>query len=66
MVQNIKKETETGEDPLGLKQLFVIQSIKSGVIPDGQIEKELQAVMTSIAPQSVSSGNDNSASNKIP
>ena len=50
MIQNIKKETETGEDPLGLKQLFVIQSIKSGVIPDGQIEKELQVVMTSIAP----------------
>ena len=66
MIQNIKKETETGEDPLGLKQLFVIQSIKSGVIPDGQIEKELQVVMTSIAPQSVSSVNDNATSNKIP
>ena len=66
MIQNIKKETETGEDPLGLKQLFVIQSIKSGVIPDGQIEKELQVVMTSIAPLSVSSVNDNATSNKIP
>lgn len=31
---NIKKETETGPDPNAYKQLYVIQSIKSGIIPD--------------------------------
>ena len=57
---NIKKETETGEDPLALKHLFVIQQIKSGVIPDAQIEKELQTVMMNISPQSVSEAEDQS------
>ena len=38
---NIKKETETGEDKGGYKALFVIQQIKSGVIPEPQVEKEL-------------------------
>lgn len=41
VLQNVKKETETGEDPLALKYLFVVQQIKSGVIPDAQVEKEL-------------------------
>lgn len=31
---NIKKETETGPDPSAYKQLYIIQSIKSGIIPD--------------------------------
>jgi hypothetical protein len=50
---NIKKETETGADPNAYKQLYVIQSIKSGVIPDPQVEKELTAVMASLSPSSV-------------
>ena len=43
---NIKKETETGEDKGGYKALFVIQQIKSGVIPEPQVEKELQLFMS--------------------
>jgi len=38
---NIKKETETGEDKNGFKALYTIQTIKSGVIPEAQVEKEL-------------------------
>ena len=34
VLANIKKETETGPDPNAYKQLYVIQSIKSGIIPD--------------------------------
>ena len=34
VLANNKKENETGEDPMDLKYLFVIQNIKSGVIPD--------------------------------
>jgi hypothetical protein len=34
MLGNIKKETETGEDIHGFKALFVIQQIRSGVIPE--------------------------------
>lgn len=30
----IKKDAETGADPLALKQLFVIQQIKSGILPE--------------------------------
>jgi hypothetical protein len=30
----IKKETETGEDKNGFKSLLVIQSIKSGILPE--------------------------------
>ena len=41
MLQNVKKETETGDDPFAFKFLYTIQSIKSGVIPDNQVEKEL-------------------------
>ena len=53
ILANIKKETETGADPNAYKQLYVIQSIKSGVIPDPQVEKELTAVMASLSPSSV-------------
>jgi hypothetical protein len=41
MIGNIKKETETGDDKNGFKALCVIQQIKSGVIPEAQVEKEL-------------------------
>ena len=41
MLGNIKKETETGEDKNGFKPLYQIQMIKSGMIPDANIEKEL-------------------------
>ena len=58
VLQAVKKDTETGEDPFALKYLFVIQQIKSGVIPDPQVEKELQMVMSAIAPQSISSGDE--------
>jgi len=57
-LQAVKKATETGEDPLALKHLFVVQQIKSAVIPDPQVEKELQTVMSAIAPQSISSGDE--------
>jgi hypothetical protein len=50
---NIKKETETGPDPNAYKQLYVIQSIKSGIIPDVQVEKELTTVMASLSPSSI-------------
>ena len=49
-LQAIKKDTETGDDPMGLKQLFVIQQIKSAVIPETLVEKELQTVMMGISP----------------
>ena len=58
MLQAVKKESETGDDPFALKYLFVIQQIKSSVIPDAQVEKELQMVMSAIAPQSISSGDE--------
>lgn len=63
-----KKDTETGEDPLALKYLFVIQQIKSGVVPDAQVEKELQTAMSAIAPQSISSSDEavSAQSSKIP
>jgi hypothetical protein len=68
VLQAVKKDTETGDDPLALKYLFVVQQIKSGVIPDAQVEKELQTAMAAIAPQSVSSGDDAAAtqSSKVP
>jgi hypothetical protein len=50
VLQAVKKDTETGDDPLALKYLFVVQQIKSGVIPDAQVEKELQTAMAAIAP----------------
>lgn len=50
---NIKKDTETGPDPNAYKQLYIIQSIKSGIIPDLQVEKELTSVMASLSPSSV-------------
>ena len=53
MLGNIKKETETGEDIHGFKALFVIQQIRSGVNPEAQIEKELQLLMSQIAPSVV-------------
>jgi hypothetical protein len=64
----VKKDTETGDDPLGLRSLYVIQSIKSGAIPEAQYEKELQTVMAAIAPQSVSTGEDAALANvsKVP
>lgn len=54
MLANIKKETETGEDVNAFKSLYVIQSINSEVIPAAQIEKELQLLMSTIAPMSIS------------
>ena len=38
---NIKKDAETGEDVLGFKPLFVIQSIQSEITPAAAVEKEL-------------------------
>lgn len=68
VLQAVKKDTETGDDPMALKYLLVIQSIKSGVIADAMVEKELQGVMSVIAPQSISSGDEASSaqSSKIP
>lgn len=54
MLANIKKETETGEDVNAFKSLFVIQQILSEVIPAAQVEKELQLLMSTIAPMAVS------------
>jgi hypothetical protein len=34
ILANIKKETETGEDPNAFKSLYVIQSILSEIIPE--------------------------------
>jgi len=51
---NIKKETETGEDLGGYKALYAIQTIKSGIVPEPQVEKELQLLLSQIAPSSVS------------
>ena len=33
-LQAVKKDTETGEDPLALKYLYVVQQVKSGVFPE--------------------------------
>jgi hypothetical protein len=67
-LQAVKKDTETGDDPLALKHLFVIQQIKSAVFPEAQVEKELQTVMSAIAPQSVSTGEEASSAqtSKLP
>ena len=46
----IKKDAETGADPHNIKALCVIQSIKSGVIPENMIEKELTTVMAVLSP----------------
>ena len=54
MLANIKKETETGEDVNAFKSLYVIQSVNSEIIPAAQIEKELQLLMSTIAPMSIS------------
>jgi hypothetical protein len=54
MLANIKKETETGEDVNAFKSLYVIQTINSEVVPAAQIEKELQLLMSTIAPMSIS------------
>jgi len=51
---NIKKDTETGEDKNGFKSLYTIQTIRSGAVPEAQIEKELQTLLSTIAPASVS------------
>lgn len=51
---NIKKDAETGEDVHGFKALYVIQNIQSEIIPGPQVEKELQMVLSSIAPAAVS------------
>jgi len=51
---NIKKETETGEDVNALKSLYLIQTINSDIVPGAQIEKELQLLMSTIAPMSIS------------
>lgn len=51
---NIKKDTETGEDKNGFKSLYTIQMIKSSAIPEAQVEKELQTLLSAIAPSSVS------------
>lgn len=49
----IKKDAETGADPRMLKYLFVVQQIRSGIIPEAQVEKELTQVMSALAPSSV-------------
>lgn len=54
VLTNIKKDAETGEDVHGFKPLYTIQLIKSGQIPEAQIEKDLQLLMSSISPASVS------------
>jgi len=55
MLANIKKETESGDDSINaFKSLYVIQSIHSEIIPASQVEKELQLLMSTIAPMSVS------------
>ena len=33
-LQAVKKDTETGDDPLALKYLYVVQQVKSGVFPE--------------------------------
>lgn len=63
----IKKDAETGADPKNLKALCVIQQIKSGVIPENQVERELTTVMAALSPAAVSmvegsSGEGNQAS----
>ena len=56
----MKKDAETGADPKNLKALCVIQQIKSGVIPENQIEKELTTVMAALSPAAVSLAAGNS------
>jgi hypothetical protein len=63
VLANIKKDTEIGDDKLGFKTLYVLQTLRSGVIPDPQVEKELQACMQILSPASVqlSEGADKSS-----
>ena len=68
----IKKDAETGPDPKNIKALCVIQQIKSGVIPENQIEKELTQVMASLSPAAVTlaeggsgEGNEANVSKKL-
>lgn len=50
----IKKDAETGADKMNIKALCTIQQIKSGVIQENQIEKELTTIMAALSPAAVS------------
>jgi len=68
----IKKDAETGSDPHNIKALCVIQQIKSGCIPENQVEKELTTVMAVLSPAAVAlvegtsgEGNEANVSKKL-
>lgn len=62
----IKKDAETGADPYNIKALFMIQQIKSGVIPENQVEKELTTVMATLSPAALASTEGKSGEGKEP
>jgi hypothetical protein len=47
-VANIKKDTE-GTDPNAWKILEALQKMRSGLIPEAQIEKELMTIVNQIS-----------------
>ena len=50
---NIKKDAETGEDKNCYKGLYALQTVRSGIIPENQIEKEIATLMATLAPAAV-------------
>lgn len=53
-VGGLKKEAETGDDSKRQwKPLHTLQAIKSGAIPEAQVEKEIQTMLASLAPDAL-------------
>lgn len=49
----VKKDAETGDDKNNFKALFMIHQLRSDVVPEAQIEKELTTLMADLSPASV-------------
>jgi hypothetical protein len=47
---NLKKEGEALPESRGFRYIYILQCIKSGVIPDNQMDKEIQAFLNLILP----------------
>lgn len=61
----IKKDLEGPSDERGWRVLEVLQKIRSGIIPEPQVEKELMGVINQIN-SAVLTGNDTTANNLTP
>ena len=57
LVNTVKKEAETAPIEKGWRQLVILQLIRSGLIPEAQVEKELTIMINTISP-GILTGND--------